>query len=407
MERRHRDEDDGSKDAADIRKWRDDTPGCRHRNHLNNAGAALMPRPVLEAITAHLDREAAYGGYEAADAARDKISAAYEAVARLVGAGTSGIALVENATVAMAQSFSAFDFKRGDSVVTTNSDYSSYQIMLLSMAERLGIEIHRAADLPEGGVDPDSIRTLVEKYRPRLVLTAWVPTNSGLVQDVHAVGEVCSETGTPFLLDACQAVGQIPVDVSRLRCDFLAATARKFLRGPRGLGFLYVSERALEEGLRPLHLDTRGATWTDADRFQVESGARRFENWEFPYALVMGIGAAADYAIEVGVEKAGVRAAALAARARERLADLEGVQVLDTGRELCAIVTVGIESMDADRLVGLLREMKINTSAVSRDHAVIDMDAKQSESALRISPHYYNTADEVDDLVDAIEQALS
>ncbi|GAA5521255.1 hercynylcysteine sulfoxide lyase [Fodinibius salicampi] len=280
--------------SSHLEKWRRDTPGCRYRTHFNNAGAALMPTPVIEAIHKHLDNEIRFGGYEAAEAAEKEISASYDAIAQLIGTVSANIAIVENATVAVSQALSAFNFQRGDNIITTNADYSSNQIMLLNLADRYGIEIVRAEDLPEGGVDPDSIHDLIQMQRPKLVLMSWIPTNSGLIQNAKVVGEICRKFEIPFLLDACQAVGQLPVDVMDLHCDFLAATGRKFLRGPRGVGFLYVSDRMLKQGYSPLFPDTRGAKWISANNFQVEGDAKRFENWEFPYALVLGLGAAAE-----------------------------------------------------------------------------------------------------------------
>ncbi len=233
---------------VELDRWRGDTPGCRDRIHLNNAGAGLMPRPVLDALTKHLAREAAIGGYEAADEAEPLVRETYALVAQLVGAAPKNIALVENATVAFSQALSAFDFRPGDRIVTTRADYPSNQLMYLSLAQRAGVETVRADDLPEGGVDPESVRRLARDPRTRLVALSWVPTNSGLVQDARAVGGVCAELGVPYVVDACQTVGQMAVDVNALRCDFLAATGRKFLRGPRGIGFLYVSDRMLERG---------------------------------------------------------------------------------------------------------------------------------------------------------------
>jgi selenocysteine lyase/cysteine desulfurase len=231
-----------------------------------------------------------------------------------------------------------------------------------------------------------------------------VPTNSGLVQPVEAVGEICEAAGVPYLVDACQAVGQVPIDVAHLRCDFLAATARKFLRGPRGIGFLYVSDRALERGAHPLLLDMRGARWTDADRFELVEDARRFENWEFAYALVLGLGAAARYALEAGVEETGARARRLAALCREQLAASPALRVLDRGPELCAIVTVEVRGREAGEVVLSLRRRGINTSAALRSSAVIDMDSKHATSAVRISPHYYNTEEEIDSVVRALAE---
>ena len=242
-----------------VKQWRRDTPGCRNRVHLNNAGAALMPSAVLDAVVAHLKRESTLGGYEAADAASEQVAGTYVSVAELIGAHPRNVAVVENATAAFSLALSAFDFRRGDVILTSRNDYISNQIMYLSLARRLGVELVRAEDLPDGGVDPASVREVIERRRPRLVAVTHVPTNSGLVQPVEAVGEICEAAGVPYLIDACQSVGQIPLDVRRLRCDYLSATARKFLRGPRGVGFLYVSDRMLATGAHPLLVDMRGA----------------------------------------------------------------------------------------------------------------------------------------------------
>jgi selenocysteine lyase/cysteine desulfurase len=227
------------------------------------------------------------------------------------------------------------------------------------------------------------------------------------VQPVEAVGEICREAGVPYLIDACQAVGQMPINLQRLHCDFLAATSRKFLRGPRGLGFLYVSDRMLSDGAHPLLVDMHGAIWTDSDAFELTPDARRFETWEFAFALVLGLGAAARYAWDVGLDVARDRARDLAEYARERLAALPGVRVLDRGPELCAIVTAALEGRDANEVKLALRERGINTSSPEREDAVIDMDEKKATSALRISPHYYNTREEVEIAVGALEELLS
>ncbi len=381
--------------AADLVRWRADTPGCTGRVHLNNAGAALVPRPVADAVARHLALESTLGGYEASEAMAGAVAETYGALARLVGAAPRNIALAQSNTIAFTQALSAFDLASGDVILTTRNDYASNQITYLSLARRRGVQIVRADDLPEGGVDPDSMRAHLRRRRPALVAVTWVPTNSGLVQDVAAVGAACEEAGVPYLVDACQAVGQMPVDVGRLRCDYLTATGRKFLRGPRGIGFLYASDRALASGAHPLMVDMHGATWTDPDAFQVEPDARRFETWEIACAAVLGLGTAARYALDVGLEAARDRARALAAETRLRLREVPGARVLDRGPELCAIVTVALEGLDTNAVKLELRRRGINTSATTRAAAVIDMDRKGAPSAVRISPHYYNTEEEI------------
>jgi selenocysteine lyase/cysteine desulfurase len=392
---------------AELERWRAETPGCTRLVHLNNAGAALVPRPVQSAILDHLALEQEIGGYEAADARREDVQHAYAAMGRLLGTEARNIALVQNSTVAFAQAVSAFDFNGGDVILTSRSDYASNQIMYLSLARRRGVEIVRAPDAAEGGIDPDAVQKLIRKRRPSLVALTWIPTNSGLVQPVEAVGRICRNAGVPYLVDACQAVGHLPVDVGALQCDYLSGTARKFLRGPRGLGFLYVSDRVLQAGAYPLLVDMHGADWTDPDDFVLNPDARRFETWENAFALVLGLGAAAEYALQAGVMPTGRRARELAEYARSQLSAIPGVRVLDRGPELCAIVTIAVDGQDTANIKLALRSRGINTSSPHREDAVIDMDEKGTASALRISPHYYNTQEEIDTAVDAIQELLS
>jgi selenocysteine lyase/cysteine desulfurase len=392
---------------AEVRRWRADTPGCAQLVHLNNAGAALVPRPVRDAVATHLKLEEEVGGYEATDAQADAIKASYQALADLLGTRAHNLALVQNSTVAFAQAISAFDPGPGDAILTSCSDYASNQIMYLSLARRRGVEIIRAPDAPEGGIDPEAVRTLTGRRRPTLVALTWIPTNSGLVQPVEAVGEICRRAEIPYLVDACQAVGQMPIDVGSVQCDYLAATSRKFLRGPRGLGFLYVSDRMLERGAHPLLPDMHGATWTDRDDFFLTPDARRFETWELAYALVLGLGAAVRYALEVRLDVARDRSRELAAYVRHQLAALPGTRVLDRGAELGAIATATFAGRHAKDLKLALRRRRINTSSPEREDAVIDMDEKEATSALRISPHYYNTKEEIDVAVAALSEILA
>ncbi len=391
-------------DLAELRK---ETPGCEHCIHLNNAGAGLMPSPVLAAVQDHLALEARTGGYEAAEQRAPEIQRTYEALGQLIGCPARNVAVVENATAGFIQALSSVPWREGDVLLTTRNDYVSNQIMYLSLAERLGVEIVRANDHPDGGVDVAHMEGLIHRRRPALVAVTHVPTNSGLVQDAAAVGRLCRVRGVPFLLDACQSVGQMPVDVEEMQCDFLTATARKFLRGPRGIGFLYVSDRVLDAGIEPLFIDMQGADWIDDDLYQPSPDARRFENWEFPYALVLGMGEAARYAQDVGMESIRNRAHALASRARAELARLPGVTVQDRGRDLCAIVTISVEGWTPTELAARLGEGGINTCVSTRTYAVLDFDEKGVEGALRISPHYYNTDEEIDALVAVLAELLA
>ena len=390
----------------DIQQLRSDTPGCQQRIHLNNAGAALMPNPVLRAIQDHIVLESRIGGYEAADARQDAVQAAYRSVADLIGAQPRNIAFTENATASFIQALSSTRLERGDVILTTRNDYASNQIQFLSLQARVGVRVVRAPDRSEGGVDVQAMADLIRRFPPKLVCVTHVPTNSGLIQDVNAIGSVCRDAGVLYLVDACQSVGQLPIDVAELQCDFLSSSARKYLRGPRGAGFLYVSDRVLDQGLEPLYIDMRGADWIAEDHYRALPDARRFENWEFAWALVLATGEAARYATAVGIDLIRRRVSALARRVREGLGDIGQIRLLDRGGDLCGIVSAAIAGHDPATLVTALRSRGINTSAQIREFAVIDYDEKQATAALRISPHYYNTEEEIDLAVATIRELL-
>jgi len=365
-----------------------------------------MPGPVVGAIRAHLDLEVSIGGYEAESEASTEIAAAYEDVAQLLGTSASNIAFSEHATAAFVSALSAVRFRADDVVLTTRTDYVSNQIQYLSLAERFGVEVVRAPDSPEGGVDLGAMKELIHRRRPRLVAVTHIPTNSGLVQDVAAIGAICRAKEILYLVDGCQSVGQMPVNVEAIGCDFFSATARKFLRGPRGAGFLYVSDRALEAGLEPLFPDLRGADWVAPDLYQPAPDAKRFETWEFFWGLVRATGVAARYATDLGLDAIRDRSWGLADRLRSLLAGTEGVRTLDRGAELCAIVTASVEGWRPQDLVRELRARGINTTGQGSVDAVIDYDAKGVAGSLRISPHYFNTDEELATLVAALEELL-
>ncbi len=391
----------------DVDRLRAETLGTRTVNHLNNAGASLMPDPVRETVLEHLDLEARIGGYEAEAERHAEVRGVYDSVGTLIGADPQNVAITDNATGAFIQALSAIPFAPGDVIVTTRNDYVSNQIMFLSLVSRFGIEVVRAPDEPSGGVNVRALEKLLHRRRPKLVSVTQIPMASGLVQPVAEIGAICRQREILYLVDACQSVGQMSVDVEDIGCDFLTATSRKFLRGPRGVGFLYVSDRALDLGLEPLFPDLRGADWIEGDLYQPAPGARRFENFEAPVAMVLGMGRAAQYAQDLGLERIRERAWALAESLRERLAELDGVRVQDKGEKLCAIVTLSTEGQHPLDLLRALRKEGINTSRAGRDSAIFDFEEKGVDQVLRVSPHYYNTEEEIVAFVDALSRLMS
>jgi selenocysteine lyase/cysteine desulfurase len=390
----------------DLTALRADTPACAHLIHLNNAGASLPPLPVQRAVLDFLALEAEIGGYEAADLRRSAINGFYTAFAQLLNTAPHNVAFAASATDAYARALSALPWQAGDVLLTTDNDYVSNQIAFLSLQKRLGIKVLRARELPTGGVDVGDLEQLIKKHQPRLVAVTQVPTNSGLVQPIAAIGQICRAAGVWYLVDACQGAGQLPLDVVEIGCDFLTATTRKYLRGPRGAGILYASDRVLEANLELLLPDLRSATWTGADTYQAVPGATRFEYWEMSPALLLGSRAAAEYALAIGLENIAERVSALAVLARQLLSELPGVRVLDDGDELCGIVTATHPAFEGPRIRDWLRTRQINTSVAPHTAAQLDMARKGVDWLLRLSPHYYNTEAEMEQAVAAIGEYL-
>jgi cysteine desulfurase/selenocysteine lyase len=389
----------------DVERARADTPGCRDVIHLNNAGASLPPRVVVDAVIEHLELEARIGGYAAADAVTERSAEVYASVAALVGASPDEIALVESATRGWDMAFYALPLRAGDRILTSRSEYASNMIAFVQVARRSGVEVEVVPDDESGALSVDALRDLVDD-RVALIAMSWIPTQGGLVNPAAEVGQLAREAGVPYLLDACQAVGQLPIDVERIGCDFLSGTGRKYLRGPRGTGFLYV-RGSLVADLEPPFLDVHAASWTAPDAIRVRPDARRFESWECSVANRLGLGTAVDYARAIGLEAIEDRVTALASSLRDRLVSVPGLVLRDLGARQCGIVTFTIGGCDPYDLASCLRAEAINISVSTIDFARLDFESRGLDRVARASVHYYNTDEELDRAVDALARTAA
>jgi cysteine desulfurase / selenocysteine lyase len=397
--------------SIDVAAVRGDTPGCENVLHFNNAGAGLPPNAVLERVKAHLDLEAQIGGYEASDRTVEEQERVYGSIARILGCAASEIALVESATRAWDAAFYALAerFERGDVILTAANEYVSNYLAFLQLRQRRGVEIAVVASEANGEISLPALEAAIAKHgsRAKLIALTHVPTNGGLVQPVAAVGRVAREHGVPFLLHACQSVGQMPLNVDELGCDMLSSTGRKYLRGPRGTGFLYVRQSFLQR-VEPVPIDMRGATWTARDRYEMRNDARRFETWESSIACRLGLGVAVEYAIAVGLESIAEPVNLLAAVLRERLAVVAGVAVRDlpgSGKSSqCGIVTFTHERFSAQTIFERMRDQGINVRVTPIFGALIDAEQRGLPEMVRASVHYYNTDEEIARFVRAVRE---
>jgi selenocysteine lyase/cysteine desulfurase len=391
-----------------IDQLRQDTPGTEHAIHFNNAGAALPPRPVMDTLLEFLQTEAATGGYEIMTDRWSEFKRFREVAARLIHAEAAEMAFCVSATDAYNKALTAIPWQAGDLVLTTDYDYVSNQIAFLQLAKRHGIRIERAASLPDGRVDPEDLIRRLRAERPKLVAVTHVPTDNGLAQDIHSVGRACRDEGILYLVDACQSVGQLVVDVREIHCDFLAATARKWLRGPRGAGFLFAAQRTFDLGLEPFGVDGWGGRWSAPDQYEPAPDAKRYENFERNMAIQVAFTAALEYALELGMEAIQERVLALNRYLQEQVQAVPGVALRDPSPAESGITTLRIDYPDGGPALNKrLRAAGVNGSTVLRLRDPINFPAGEPDWGLRWSPHYYNTEAEVDRAVGILREVLS
>ncbi|HYP29295.1 MAG TPA: aminotransferase class V-fold PLP-dependent enzyme [Blastocatellia bacterium] len=390
--------------SFDLDRARRETPGCANVAHFNNAGAALMPRPVLESVANHLLLESLIGGYEAKAKEIDKVERVYDSLSALLNCHRDEVAIIENATRAWDMAFYSVPLGPGDRILTAVAEYASNYISYLQVARRTGAVIEVVPDDGRGQLSVDALRDLIDD-RVKLIAITHVPTNNGLVNPALEVGKVAREAGVLYLLDACQSVGQMPLDVREIGCDMLSGTGRKYLRGPRGTGFLYVRRERIKE-LEPPFLDLHAAELIGRDEFRIRADARRFENWETNFAGKIGLGVAVDYAMEWGLDLIRDRVNYLADLLRARLGDIPRVTVRDRGAEKCGIVCFTVEGKSSDEIRRSLSEWGINVWVAQQRDTRLDGDGSSLPDMVRASVHYYNTEEEVARLCETLARLL-
>lgn len=385
--------------SIDVERARAETRGCESIVHLNHAGSSLMPIPVADALIGWQREEEFRGGYETADRHRDTLENFYDATARLLNCRREEVAFIENATRAWDMAFYALDLGPGDRILTTESEYGSNMIAYLHRAKRTGCEVAIVPNDAHGQIDVAALDRLVDD-RVKLISISHVPTGGGLVNPAAAVGAVARRHGVPYLLDACQSAGQIPLDVAEIGCDFLSATGRKYLRGPRGTGFLYVRGDWIER-LDPPLLDQHAAELINEREYVVRPDARRFENWECHFAGKAALGVAIDYALGWGLKAIRDRIQPLAQRLRDRLAAIDGVEVLDEGVEKCGIVTFRKAGEDPEETKRRLKARGIHVSVSGDSGARVGYARRGIDTTVRASVHYITREEEVSSLVES------
>ncbi|WP_262696305.1 aminotransferase class V-fold PLP-dependent enzyme [Kordiimonas aquimaris] len=377
-----------------------ETPGLAGRNHLDSAGSSFMSVAVIDAMQAAFDREVKFGGYVAQEQQTEALEASYHALAQLLGGKTSDYAFVGNAVDGWTKAFYSLPFKKGDVIVTAYNEYCANYIAYLQVSKNKGVEIRVARSLPGGGIDIDHMESLIDA-NTRLISVSHMPSSSGEIIQAAEIGRLAKAKGVLFQLDACQSTGHVPIDVKQIGCDIMTGTSRKFLRGPRGIGFLYVNEQARSQ-MEPVILTNMSAEWSSLDAYSLRDDARIFEAWERSVINQVGFGAAINYLLELGVERATAQIRNNASYLRTSLAALDSVSMVCPESAKSAIITFNIDGIKPAEVKSRMEKRGIAVQVAKQAHTRLDYEVRDIHEAVRVSPHYYTPKIAMDDFLSAL-----
>ncbi|PCJ47886.1 MAG: aminotransferase [Gammaproteobacteria bacterium] len=390
--------------SFDIKRAREETIACNDIIHFNNAGSSLMPTPVSKALHEYLNKEELIGGYETQDLYVESLNNIYSSAAKLLNCRLDEIAFVENATRAWDMAFYSFKFNPGDKILTTIAEYGSNVIAYLQQAKRFGVEVVFVPNDEFGQLDVSALSNMIDD-KVKLISITHIPTGGGLVNPAKTIGEIANAASIPYILDACQSVGHLHIDVQEIGCDVLCITGRKYLRGPRGTGLLFVRKSLLDE-LQPPMLDQHAAELISPTEYIIRSDSKRFENWEQYCAGKYALGVAIDYALSWNLDEIQKRIYLLADNLRLKLSQVDGVHLTDEGVEKCGIITFTSDQLEPVAIKQALSAHQINVSISSGSGNLVSFEKRGIKEVVRASVHYFNTEQEIDRFVDVLMKTL-
>jgi cysteine desulfurase/selenocysteine lyase len=329
--------------AEELEKIREETSGQIEKIHFNNAGSSLNPAVVVDTVVNYLREEAIIGGYEADFKYKKDLEYTYDLIAKLINSERDEIAILENASTAWGLAFNGIKFKEGDVIITSEMEYITNLIGFIHLIKTKGIEVQVVPNDEQGNFQLEALEDAITS-QSKLIAITHIPSTAGAVLPIVEIGKIARKYGVLYMVDACQTVGQLPIDVKEIGCDILSVTGRKYLRAPRGTGFLFV-KKDIQDQLELLLVDGHSAELTSEDNYQPRTDGRRFELFEKSRALVLGLGKAVEYALSIGIERIWQRIQLLAGELRSQLKALEGVTIHDAGTILCGIVTFSVTGL--------------------------------------------------------------
>lgn len=388
----------------EILQFRTETKGTAERVHLNNAGASLPPDIVVQTMIDYLSEEATYGGYETEAKYHDQLENVYTLIARLINANVDEVAIAENASMAWGIAFNGIDFKKGDVVITSEMEYVTNLTGFLKVQKKFGVEVKVIPSDKKGNFSLQALEEAIT-LQTKLIAVTEIASTSGCMIPIVEIGKLARRRNILYLVDACQSAGHVPIDVKEIGCDMLSVTGRKYLRAPRGTGFLYV-RKEVQDQVRPIFIDNHATDWVTLNDYQLRNDARRYELYEKNRALTLGLGKAIEYALNIGLDRIWDRIQYLSALLRAQLTEIDGITVHDFGNRQCGIVTFSVDGFNAATIKSRLAEDRINVTVGKAVSTLIYMEKNNLKSVVRASIHYYNTEEEIQILCKSLDAVI-
>ena len=359
--------------------------------YLNTAAAGLQSPQVLEKIQAHLQLESECGGYVAAEKVQSDLASCRENLAQLLNCTASEIALTDSASRAWHRILNCFDFQRDDIVLVSPTIWGGNYFTLLQLEKRFGIQVQCMPTEADGNLDLDRLKQQIQqkvrqqpKSRVRFMELTLAPSGWDAWQATGDIAQLARAHSIPLVVDASQAFGQRELDVNDLGCDFLFASGRKWLAGPRGTGVLYARQSSTSH-LCPLGLDQHTGFLKD-DELHWLPDARRFELSESSVALRLGLGEAAKQTLSRQQAGESVLLKKLAADYRQLISEIPGFELPDLSGEPGAIVTFRHAVQSPVAVRDFLRQHHIEVGIHPRTYMPLHAPTQRLGDCLRVSP---------------------
>ena len=388
-----------------IEQLRAETGGVAAKIHFNNAGSSLPPNVVVDTVVDYLREEALIGGYEAEAKYSKQLQNTHALIARLINANIDEVAVVENASTGWALAFNGLDLKPGDEIITSEMEYITNVIGFINVQKLYGIKVIYIPNDERGNFSMPHFEAAINK-KTKLIAITHIASTTGGMMPINQIGAIARRHNILYLVDACQSAGHTPIDVEAIQCDMLSVTGRKYLRAPRGTGFLYVRKQ-VQHRIRPFFIDGHSIQWINESDYKLRDDAQRFELYENNRAIILGLGKAIEYALNIGVDRIWQRIQHLAALTRSRLSAIEGVSVHDNGDQQCGIVTFTVKDIDSQRVKEYLDNNNINASVGLAKSTLIFMNRNHLASVVRASVHYYNTEEEIETFCTVLKDLIN